>query len=229
MYPFSSSCAAPRERAVRACAASFMITALGSALALSSCGAAHGPEPRFSVSSPDIVQGVFASAQAFNGFGCSGANVSPTLAWQHAPNGTKSFAITMHDLDAPVDGGFWHWAMYNIPATAQGVAADAGRAGGAAIGATLGRSDFGDVSYGGPCPPAGDRGHRYTVTVYALPLERLDLADGAIRVRCRRTSPASAASTTTGAAVSSRWGARSIRPAPSRMRRRWCRAATTRA
>ncbi|MEO8524774.1 MAG: YbhB/YbcL family Raf kinase inhibitor-like protein, partial [Caldimonas sp.] len=73
----------------------------------------------FTLSSPTIKPGsMLTDAQVFNGFGCSGKNISPALSWSGAPAGTKSYALTVYDPDAPTGSGWWHWVVFNIPATA---------------------------------------------------------------------------------------------------------------
>lgn len=100
--------------------------------------AAHAQQ--FKLTSPEIKQnGMIAEEQVYNGFGCSDKNVSPALTWSGAPTGTKSFALLVHDPDAPTGGPGW----------------------------------------GGPCPSAGDKPHRYNFTLHALKVERLDLPKGA--------------------------------------------------
>ncbi|MGH7532735.1 MAG: YbhB/YbcL family Raf kinase inhibitor-like protein, partial [Gemmatimonadales bacterium] len=138
--------------------------------------------PRFTLTSSEVQQGrMLASAQMFNGMGCTGHNVSPALAWRGAPAGTKSFAITMYDPDAPTGSGWWHWVIYNIPAATTSLPAGAGEAGKALLanGAAQGNTDFGVPGYGGACPPPGDTPHHYRITVYALDVDKLDVPAGA--------------------------------------------------
>ncbi len=117
----------------------------------------------------------------FKGFGCDGENLSPALAWTDAPKGTKSFAILVHDPDAPTGGsGWWHWVAYNIPASTTALAQGAGKGDGSAMpkGSAQGVTDFGSAGYGGPCPPQGDKPHRYIFTLHALKAEKLDIPTG---------------------------------------------------
>jgi len=107
--------------------------------------------------------------------GCNGQNISPALNWSNAPAGTKSFAVTAYDPDAPTGSGWWHWVMYNIPADATGLVAGAGNGRNAPRGSQEGRTDFGSKGYGGPCPPAGDKPHHYHFTVFALKVDKLDV------------------------------------------------------
>lgn len=118
-----------------------------------------------------------ANAQVFNGFGCSGENVSPSLAWKNAPKGTKSFAITVFDPDAPTGSGWWHWVVFNLPVSTTAIPLGAGDKSGTGLppGAVQGRTDFGAPGWGGPCPPAGDKPHRYVFTVHALKTEKIDV------------------------------------------------------
>lgn len=132
----------------------------------------------FSVSSATLSAGKpLGEAHVFNGFGCEGKNISPALTWKNAPAGTRSFAVTMYDPDAPTGSGWWHWVVYNIPASAQGLPENAGNASGQGLpaGAVQGRTDFGSAAYGGACPPKGNKPHRYQITLHALKTERLDL------------------------------------------------------
>ena len=152
-----------------------MRTILALALvALAQPAAAAG---KFTLKSADVkAGGTIAEEQVFNGFGCSGGNVSPALAWEHAPAGTKSFVLTVYDPDAPTGSGWWHWVVYDIPAGAKEIAKGAG-SGKAALpeGAKQGRTDFpGLTGFGGPCPPPG-KPHRYVFTLYALKLDKVDV------------------------------------------------------
>ena len=135
----------------------------------------------FQLSSPEIKAGGLIDKRfEFNGFGCSGENKSPALEWRNAPAGTKSFAITVYDPDAPTGSGWWHWVVYDIPASASGLTLGAG-SGGSALpaGAKQGRTDFGTPGYGGAAPPPGHGPHRYLFTLYALNTEKLDVAPDA--------------------------------------------------
>ena len=118
-----------------------------------------------------------AMAQVFDGFGCAGSNRSPSLRWSSPPVGTKSFAITMYDPDAPTGSGWWHWLVYNIPGNVNVLAEGAGAIGGAALPreARMGCNDFGAYAYGGACPPPGDRAHRYLLSLHALKVEKIEL------------------------------------------------------
>lgn len=136
--------------------------------------------PRFTLSSPDIrPNGPIQMEQVFGGFGCTGKNLSPALAWSGAPEGTRSFALLVHDPDAPTGGaGWWHWVVVNIPASATGLPKDGGNANGLNLpaGAFQVATDFGSPGWGGPCPPVGDKPHRYNFTLYALKTDRLDVS-----------------------------------------------------
>lgn len=137
---------------------------------------------KFRLTSADIpAGGTIAAAQVFNGFGCTGGNISPALAWENAPPETRSFALLVHDPDAPTGSGWWHWVVYNIPSNIRELAANAGAADGKALpaGAVQGRTDFGTRAYGGPCPPPGSKPHRYNFRLHALKVERLDLPEDA--------------------------------------------------
>jgi Raf kinase inhibitor-like YbhB/YbcL family protein len=130
----------------------------------------------FTLSSPDIKPGsTIADKFVFNGFGCSGQNVSPALTWSGAPSGTKSFVLTIYDPDAPTGAGWWHWVMFNIPASVTSLPEGAGVPGKEPAGAVQGTTDFGQPGFGGPCPPKGDKPHHYIFTIYALKTDKLDM------------------------------------------------------
>jgi Raf kinase inhibitor-like YbhB/YbcL family protein len=116
--------------------------------------------------------GALPATTEFNG--CGGGNVSPQLSWSSAPPGTKSFVVTLFDPDAPTSTGFWHWTVYNIPATVTSLPAGAGSAAAPVASSQSGYTDFGFNHYGGPCPPAGDQPHHYIFTVFALDVPTLE-------------------------------------------------------
>ncbi len=148
-------------------------------LALSVVGvtAAHA---EMKVTSKDLTPGKpMADEQVFNSFGCTGKNISPELAWSGAPEGTKSYAIMAYDPDAPTGSGWWHWSVFNIPASVSEIAAGASGDKKLPEGAVEGRTDFGTSGYGGACPPAGDAPHRYQFTVYALSVDKLPVPETA--------------------------------------------------
>jgi hypothetical protein len=101
---------------------------------------------------------------------CDGEGVSPEIEWFDVPDDAVSLALTCVDPDAP-RGTFTHWIVWNLDPTRDGLAA-----GETPPEAGLGRNDFGDIGYGGPCPPRGHGPHRYILTLYAL-TTALDLPD----------------------------------------------------
>jgi Raf kinase inhibitor-like YbhB/YbcL family protein len=117
--------------------------------------------------------------EEFNGFGCTGKNQSPQLSWSNAPEGTKSFAITMYDPDAPTGSGWWHWVVFDIPTTVDELVSNAGNIelNLAPKGAIQSITNYGAKGYGGPCPPKGHGLHQYVITVHALKTESLGLDD----------------------------------------------------
>lgn len=128
----------------------------------------------FTLTSKDL-GGEASKINEFGGFGCSGDNQSPELLWKNAPEGTKSFAITMYDPDAPTGSGFWHWVVFDIPANVNELVANAGtvKSNLTPKGAVQSITDYGIKGYGGPCPPQGHGFHQYLITVYALKTDKL--------------------------------------------------------
>ena len=135
--------------------------------------AAPSDPPVFTLTSPNFApNGPIADAQAFNAAGCTpsgapGGNIPPTLTWTGGATGftsdpTRSYALTVVDYDAPVSGGFHHWIVYNIPASATTLDAST------LAHVTQGMNDFGFAGYGGPCPPRTGQTHHYIFTLYAL-------------------------------------------------------------
>lgn len=115
----------------------------------------------------------------FDGWGLTGGNLSPQLSWSGAPAGTKGYAVTCFDPDAPTPCGFWHWLLVGIPADVTSLDAGAGTAENAPQGAFHMANDFGDKKYDGAAPPAGDQNHRYLFAVHALDTDDLGLDDSA--------------------------------------------------
>jgi Raf kinase inhibitor-like YbhB/YbcL family protein len=115
--------------------------------------------------------------EEFNGFGCTGENQSPQLSWKNAPEGTKSFAVTMYDPDAPTGSGWWHWVVFDIPENTKELVSGAGntKLDLTPVGVIQSITDYGITGYGGPCPPEGHGLHQYIITVYALKTDKLGL------------------------------------------------------
>ncbi len=135
----------------------------------------------FTLKSDDI-SGQLTNAQVFNGFGCTGENISPSLSWDNVPKGTKSFAITMYDKDAPTGSGWWHWIVVDIPKDVTNIEQNSGNVSLDLMpeGAIQTRTDYGQSGFGGACPPVGHGAHQYVITVYALDRETLGVnADAA--------------------------------------------------
>jgi Raf kinase inhibitor-like YbhB/YbcL family protein len=134
--------------------------------------------PAFDVSSASFHDGdTLPPAQRSGVMGAGGKDESPQLSWSGAPAGTKSYAVTVFDPDAPTASGFWHWAVLNIPADVTSLPAGAGSRDGAALppGALQLKNDAGFVGYVGAAPPKGHGPHRYLIVVHAVDVEKLDV------------------------------------------------------
>jgi Raf kinase inhibitor-like YbhB/YbcL family protein len=136
--------------------------------------------PPFRLTSPDFKEGDTLPVWARSG-GIGGEDRSPTLHWDGAPSGTRSFAITMYDPDAPTGSGWWHWAVCNIPAKLESLPQDAGdpESGLLPAGALTLPNESREARYLGAWPPTGHGEHRYVFTLSALDVERLELPEGA--------------------------------------------------
>jgi len=150
-------------------------------IGLGSASQAAAPA-RLRLTSTDVARGKsIAMEQVLNSFGCSGANLSPELKWTNPPARTKSFALTLYDPDAPTGSGWWHWVVVDIPPTMLELPKGWGKSGTVSPGggARQTQTDFGAPGYGGPCPPEGDKPHRYVFSVYALDTAKLEVPDDA--------------------------------------------------
>lgn len=159
-----------------------MLTSLKLIALLSLSVSAFANGNSLTLSSNDIAQGEFMNkTQEFNGFGCTGDDLSPHLKWSNAPEGTKSFAITAYDPDAPTGSGWWHWQIVNIPTDVTELKTGAGSAkeGAAPKGSSQVGNDYGIKGFGGACPPKGHGIHHYRFTLHALSVEKLELPENA--------------------------------------------------
>lgn len=133
----------------------------------------------FKVTSSDFGSGKVAQAQFANIMGCTGKNISPEISWSNAPEGTRSFVVTLYDKDAPTGSGWWHWVVANIPEDATSLPSGAGNeAMKLPKGAIMTPTDAGVPGYGGACPPEGTE-HDYTITVKALGIDKLPVPENA--------------------------------------------------
>ncbi len=128
----------------------------------------------FKLSSSDL-KSQMTKRHVYNDFGAGGENISPQLAWENPPEGTKSFVVICYDPDAPTVSGWWHWCVFNIPAEISELQSGVSDY---PEGCGHGMNDYNSIGYGGACPPPGDPAHAYHFTVYALSTDRLDLPDG---------------------------------------------------
>ncbi|ARE38847.1 Phospholipid-binding protein [Rhodovulum sp. P5] len=132
------------------------------------------------LTSPDIAPDSAIGADfVFDGFGCTGPNLSPALEWSGAPEGTGSYILTVYDPDAPTGSGFWHWSLFNLSADTTSLPQGAGKTADLPDGAVQARNDYSQNAYGGPCPPEGDAPHRYIFTIYAMPQDKLPIGETA--------------------------------------------------
>ena len=145
------------------------------------------PAPAFTLSSPDFKPGeMLAPRFTGNVLGCKGDSVSPALQWANPPEGTKSFALMVHDPDAITGGaGIWHWVVLNIPPSARAIAQGAGTADGTQLppGSRQVTNDYagltGSAGWGGPCPVVVQKPHSYNFTLYALKVDKINLLPAA--------------------------------------------------
>jgi Raf kinase inhibitor-like YbhB/YbcL family protein len=147
----------------------------GAALIIGGSAPGADAEP-LTLASPDLTPGArVGDSQVGDRFGCAGGNRSPALVWSGAPAGARSFALSLFDPDAPTGAGFWHWIIFDIPASATSLPPGAGdaKAGLAPAGAVQGKNDAGVIGYFGPCPPEGDEPHRYRFELDALDVAKL--------------------------------------------------------
>lgn len=137
---------------------------------------------KLQINSPEIApNAMISNKNIFKGFGCNGENISPQIRWSNAPLGTKGYALTVYDPDAPTGSGWWHYVAVNIPLNYSELPAAFGAENKFEIkdGIKQVRNDFGVHNFGGPCPPVGDKAHRYIFTIYALKTEKLDIPESA--------------------------------------------------
>jgi Raf kinase inhibitor-like YbhB/YbcL family protein len=140
------------------------------------------PVPEFLVESLDVSNGqLLALAHVANIMGYEGENQSPQLAWSGFPIETQSFAVTIHDPDAPTGSGFWHWVLFDIPRSVTSLERGSGASDGSRLvsGSIHVRNDTGMMGYFGSAPPRGDEPHRYVHTIHALDVSTLDLTSDA--------------------------------------------------
>lgn len=120
----------------------------------------------FNISTTSFNNGdILPMEQVLNAHGCTGGNISPDLKWENIPTNTKELALIVHDPDAPVQNGWYHWIVLHIPLNKTNLAK------GEKIKLPMVETgtSFGDINgYGGACPPVGHGVHHYNFTIYAL-------------------------------------------------------------
>ncbi|MBK6531309.1 MAG: YbhB/YbcL family Raf kinase inhibitor-like protein [Deltaproteobacteria bacterium] len=170
-----STAPCPTDTTARSAAAA----ATADSVAYVPTGAGGSPAPStLRVTSEAFAEGTTIPIHSiFNGFGCTGENRSPAIQWSGTPEGTRSFAVIVHDPDAPTGTGFYHWVAYDLPGDTRSLPDNAGAEGSLPAGAHVGRTDYGTGAYGGPCPPPGPA-HRYRFSVYALDTPALGAPEG---------------------------------------------------
>lgn len=138
--------------------------------------------PSFRLTSPDLEEGAPLPQWARSGIaGAGGDDRSPALRWTDAPEGTKSFALTMYDPDAPTGSGWWHWAVHGIPAATRELPQNAGDPDAELLppGAVTLPNEIRLPRYLGAAPPSGHGDHRYFFVLSALAVETLDVPNDA--------------------------------------------------
>jgi Raf kinase inhibitor-like YbhB/YbcL family protein len=135
----------------------------------------------FAVTSTTVADGAAWSPEQFSSGVPGGKDASPQLSWSGAPEGAKSYAVTVYDPDAPTGSGFWHWAVADIPATVTELPEGAGDDTGSGLpeGVLQLRTDAGSTRFIGAAPPAGHGPHRYFFVVHALDVEKIGVSEEA--------------------------------------------------
>jgi Raf kinase inhibitor-like YbhB/YbcL family protein len=132
--------------------------------------------PSFTLTSTSVTDGQSLSNDQVSGImGAGGEDTSPQLSWSGFPEETQSFAVTMYDPDAPTGSGFWHWAVFNLPATVTELPAGVGDGSDLPGDAVTLKNDAGLTRFIGAAPPPGHGPHRYYIAVHAVKVPKLDV------------------------------------------------------